>query len=135
MHGGMSYARLEDLGGIQWPCPDEITPASCSSRRLWERPRGRPAGAVQVVVTNRRWRLDEEFPLRLTTGRRLDSYNTGVQTAGYVTAAAGGDARPLARGRGALAWRTARSSASAHGAARERPGAVDASACGRGWPL
>ena len=23
MHGGMSYARLEALGGIQWPCPDE----------------------------------------------------------------------------------------------------------------
>jgi formate dehydrogenase major subunit len=27
--------------------------------------------------------LTEEFPLRLTTGRRLDSYNTGVQTSGY----------------------------------------------------
>jgi formate dehydrogenase major subunit len=27
--------------------------------------------------------LTEEFPLRLTTGRRLDSYNTGVQTGGY----------------------------------------------------
>jgi formate dehydrogenase major subunit len=27
--------------------------------------------------------LTEEFPLRLTTGRRLDSFNTGVQTRGY----------------------------------------------------
>jgi formate dehydrogenase major subunit len=27
--------------------------------------------------------LDENYPIRLTTGRRLDSYNTGVQTAGY----------------------------------------------------
>src|SRR5258706_167410 len=26
---------------------------------------------------------DDEFPLRLTTGRRLDEYNTGVQTSGY----------------------------------------------------
>jgi anaerobic selenocysteine-containing dehydrogenase len=34
--------------------------------------------------------LTEEFPLRLTTGRRLDSYNTGVQTGGYTT--------PLRRG-------------------------------------
>ena len=25
-------------------------------------------------------RLDDDFPIRLTTGRRLDSYNTGVQT-------------------------------------------------------
>jgi formate dehydrogenase major subunit len=35
-------------------------------------------------------RLDDDFPIRLTTGRRLDSYNTGVQTAGYAS--------PLRRG-------------------------------------
>ena len=29
--------------------------------------------------------LTEEFPLRLTTGRRLDSYNTGVQTGAYTS--------------------------------------------------
>ena len=34
--------------------------------------------------------LDEAFPFRLTTGRRLDSYNTGVQTGGYTS--------PLRRG-------------------------------------
>jgi formate dehydrogenase major subunit len=28
-------------------------------------------------------RLDSDFPIGLTTGRRLESYNTGVQTAGY----------------------------------------------------
>jgi formate dehydrogenase major subunit len=27
--------------------------------------------------------LTEEFPMRLTTGRRLDSFNTGVQSGGY----------------------------------------------------
>ena len=30
VHAGMSYARLEELGGIQWPCWDETTRASCS---------------------------------------------------------------------------------------------------------
>ncbi len=35
-------------------------------------------------------KLDDDFPIRLTTGRRLDSYNTGVQTAGYTS--------PLRRG-------------------------------------
>jgi formate dehydrogenase major subunit len=30
-------------------------------------------------------RLDDQFPLRLTTGRRLEEYNTGVQTSGYRT--------------------------------------------------
>src|SRR5207302_10741768 len=29
--------------------------------------------------------LDDEFPLRLTTGRRLESFNTGVQTGGYAS--------------------------------------------------
>ena len=28
-------------------------------------------------------KLSDEFPMRLTTGRRLDSYNTGVQSGGY----------------------------------------------------
>jgi anaerobic selenocysteine-containing dehydrogenase len=27
--------------------------------------------------------LDADYPIRLTTGRRLDSYNTGVQSGGY----------------------------------------------------
>ncbi len=27
--------------------------------------------------------LDDDFPLRLTTGRRLESYNTGVQSGGF----------------------------------------------------
>ena len=30
-------------------------------------------------------RLSEEFPIRLTTGRRLDSFNTGVQTGEYTS--------------------------------------------------
>jgi len=34
--------------------------------------------------------LSAEFPIRLTTGRRLDSFNTGVQSGGYTS--------PLRRG-------------------------------------
>ena len=30
-----------------------------------------------------RFPLDDDFPIRLTTGRRLDGYNTGVQSGGY----------------------------------------------------
>ena len=29
--------------------------------------------------------LTDEFPIRLTTGRRLESFNTGVQTGGYTS--------------------------------------------------
>ena len=35
-------------------------------------------------------KLTDDYPIRLTTGRRLDSYNTGVQTGGYTS--------PLRRG-------------------------------------
>src|SRR5215472_5346008 len=36
MHAGMSYERLDELGGIQWPCPDEQHPGSLLLHdRLW----------------------------------------------------------------------------------------------------
>ena len=41
--------------------------------------------------------LDNDFPLRLTTGRRLESFNTGVQTGGFQSPLhRGGDAILLA---------------------------------------
>ncbi len=85
MHGGMSYARLEALGGIQWPCPDLDHPGTQFLHGdLWDDPRSREA--VPFIPTE--WappvdELTDEFPIRLTTGRRLDSYNTGVQSGGY----------------------------------------------------
>jgi formate dehydrogenase major subunit len=41
-------------------------------------------------------RLDHDFPIRLTTGRRLESYNTGVQTAGYRSPLRRGESIDLA---------------------------------------
>ncbi len=82
---GMSYERLEALGGIQWPCPDESHPGSLFLHgRLWEEPVRGPLAPLSAVEHDPPVDvLDHEFPIRLTTGRRLDSYNTGVQTAGY----------------------------------------------------
>jgi formate dehydrogenase major subunit len=79
---GMSYARLEALGGIQWPCYDEDHPGELFLHsRLWEDPvPGFRVPFVPVEHDPPVDRLDADFPLRLTTGRRLDSYNTGVQT-------------------------------------------------------
>ena len=86
----MSYARLEELGGSSGPATTRTIRASCSStagsgsdplngpRVAVPAGRARPAGRA----------ADDEFPLRLTTGRRLDEYNTGVQTGGYALAAA-----------------------------------------------
>jgi predicted molibdopterin-dependent oxidoreductase YjgC len=86
-HGGMSYRRLEELGGLQWPCPDESHPGSPFLHgRLWKDPfEGPPAPFHAVEHEPPVDGLTEEFPIRLTTGRRLDSYNTGVQSAGYAS--------------------------------------------------
>ncbi|MFE1952511.1 MULTISPECIES: molybdopterin oxidoreductase family protein [Streptomyces] len=93
-HFGMTYDRLAEHQGLQWPCPDtEELPSPYLHGRLWESDparRGRlaPFGLVQhdppVDLT------DESYPIRLTTGRRLDSYNTGVQSSGFAS--------PLRRG-------------------------------------
>ena len=87
VHAGMSYRRLEELGGLQWPCYDEDHPGELFLHsRLWEDPV--PGNRVPFVPVDHDPpvdRLSEEFPIRLTTGRRLDSYNTGVQTAGYTS--------------------------------------------------
>ncbi|MEU9996970.1 molybdopterin-dependent oxidoreductase [Streptomyces sp. NPDC050848] len=93
-HWGMTYDRLEQHQGIQWPCPDlERLEPSFLHGRLWEADPERrgaraPFGLVRhdppVDLT------DERYPIRLTTGRRLDSYNTGVQSGSFAS--------PLRRG-------------------------------------
>jgi formate dehydrogenase major subunit len=87
MHSGMTYARLEELGGIQWPCyrEDALEPSWLHGRLWAEDPvqRGTLAPFSVVVDDPPVDELDAEFPLRLTTGRRLDSYNTGVQSGGF----------------------------------------------------
>jgi formate dehydrogenase major subunit len=85
VHAGMSYARLEAGGGLQWPCYDGSHPGELFLHsRLWENPiKGAPAPFVPVDHDPPVDKLDDDFPVRLTTGRRLDSYNTGVQSGGY----------------------------------------------------
>jgi predicted molibdopterin-dependent oxidoreductase YjgC len=92
VHAGMSYKRLEELGGLQWPCYDENHPGELFLHsRLWEDPvPGNRAPFVAVDHDPPVDTLTDEYPIRLTTGRRLDSYNTGVQTGSYTS--------PLRRG-------------------------------------
>jgi formate dehydrogenase major subunit len=92
MHAGMSYPRLEELQGIQWPCPHDGHPGTpFLHARLWEDPVSGPRAPITPV----RYEppvdaLSPDYPIRLTTGRRLDSFNTGVQTGLYTS--------PLRRG-------------------------------------
>jgi formate dehydrogenase major subunit len=86
---GMSYARLEALDGLQWPCWDENHPGSKFLHdRLWNddpAKRGRLAPFSVVHHEGPIEMPDEEYPFALTTGRRLESYNTGVQSNGYAS--------------------------------------------------
>ena len=118
--------------GLQWPCYDETHPGeSYLHGRLWERPVVGPRAPFSCVDDAPPIdELSDEFPLRLTTGRRLDSYNTGVQTGSTLRRC--GAARPSTstrrtrggsrgrRGRGGAGGVAARRGARA-GALRRRP--------------
>ena len=87
VHAGMSYARLEAHRGLRWPCYDETHPGEVFLHsRLWERPVKGPRAPFHAVAHQEPAdALTAEFPLRLTTGRRLAEYNTGVQTGAYAS--------------------------------------------------
>jgi len=98
MHAGMSYERLDELGGIQWPCLHEQHPGSLYIHdRLWADVVEEPAPFQPVEHDPPVDALDDDFPLRLTTGRRLESFNTGVQSGRFSSPLhAGGEAILLA---------------------------------------
>ena len=131
-HAGMSYKRLEALNGIQWPCPSEDHPGSPFLHgRLWEDPiTGPRAPFIPVAFEPPVDEVNAEFPLRLTTGRQLDSFNTGVQTEGYASplqtrradrAGTGRRRPPRVPRRRACADRLAPGSGRRAGALRSRP--------------
>jgi len=98
LHAGMSYERLESEGGLQWPCTDLDHPGSPFLHGwLWDEGLGGREPAPFSVTDHEgpKEQLTEEFPLRLTTGRALDSYNTGVQSSGYASPIRSGEALDL----------------------------------------
>jgi formate dehydrogenase major subunit len=75
---GVSYARLEELGSIQWPCND-AAPEGTPTMHIGKFVRGKGHFAVtEFVPTDER--TTARFPLILTTGRILSQYNVGAQT-------------------------------------------------------
>ena len=125
MHAGMSYARLEELGGIQWPCPDESIPGEqFLHARLWERAgrAGRARRSRRPTTTRRRPArrrvpdpAHDRPPARLVQHRRADRR---LHARRCVAARA---LDLLARGRrAATASPTASACASSRGAARSR---------------
>ena len=97
MHRGMSYARLDANRGLQWPCYDEDDPGALFLHgRLWAEPVEGPRAPFSVVEATPPFEaLDDEYPIRLTTGRRLESFNTGAQSNRYRSPLHRGEALEL----------------------------------------
>ena len=74
----VSYAKLNEMGSIQWPCNDkapEGTPIMHVDRFV----RGKGKFMITDYVPTEE-RTGPRFPLLLTTGRILSQYNVGAQT-------------------------------------------------------
>ncbi|OKY75192.1 MAG: formate dehydrogenase [Desulfobulbaceae bacterium DB1] len=75
---GMSHRRLDEQGGLQWPCPSENHPGTPV---LFENtfPIGK-AKFTEIAWNGPKEVTDAEYPLVLTTGRVLYQYHTGTMT-------------------------------------------------------
>ena len=75
---GVSFAKLDRLGSVQWPCPDDdSTGTRIMHQNAFVRGKGKFL-ITQYVPTDER--SNRRFPLLLTTGRILTQYNVGTQT-------------------------------------------------------
>ncbi|MEW5789285.1 MAG: formate dehydrogenase subunit alpha [Pseudomonadota bacterium] len=75
---GVSYARLDELGSLQWPC-NEAHPQGTPTMHVEEFVRGKGRFMLTEYVATEE-RVNRRFPLLLTTGRILSQYNVGAQT-------------------------------------------------------
>jgi formate dehydrogenase alpha subunit len=77
-YGGISYARLEELGFLHWPCP---TPEHPGTAYLHKGKFSRGLGHFTPIEFKEPAELpDAEYPLTLTTGRLMFHWHTGSMT-------------------------------------------------------
>jgi formate dehydrogenase major subunit len=75
---GVSFARIDELGSIQWPCNAQH-PEGTPTMHVDAFVRGKGRFLVTEYVPTSE-RINSQFPLILTTGRILSQYNVGAQT-------------------------------------------------------
>jgi formate dehydrogenase major subunit len=75
---GVSFAALDRLGSVQWPC-NEAAPEGTPIMHMDRFVRGKGHFVVTEFVPTPE-RATRMFPLILTTGRILSQYNVGAQT-------------------------------------------------------
>jgi formate dehydrogenase major subunit len=75
---GVSYARLDKMGSLQWPVND-LAPDGTPTMHIDTFVRGKGRFIItQYVATDEK--VTRKYPLILTTGRILSQYNVGAQT-------------------------------------------------------
>jgi formate dehydrogenase major subunit len=75
---GVSFARIDELGSIQWPC-NAAHPDGTPTMHVDRFVRGKGRFLVTAYVPTAE-KVNGKFPLILTTGRILSQYNVGAQT-------------------------------------------------------
>jgi formate dehydrogenase major subunit len=80
LYGGVTHERIEEEGGLQWPCWDEDHPGT---KRLYTEEFNTDDGKAHlqgVGFSEPAESPDDEYPFSLTTGRVLYQYHTGTMT-------------------------------------------------------
>ena len=75
---GVSFAKLDEVGSVQWPCND-AAPLGTPIMHVGEFVRGK-GRFVETPFVPTDERATRRYPLLLTTGRILSQYNVGSQT-------------------------------------------------------
>lgn len=90
---GITYARLKELRGLQWPCPRPDHPGTARRYVEGDDPLVTPGSGIEfygfadhkaVIATRPYVRSPElptpEYPLQLTTGRVVEQWHSGTMT-------------------------------------------------------
>ena len=80
LYGGISHERIEEHGGLQWPCWDTDHPGT---KRLYTEEFNTETGKANlegIGFSEPAETPDENYPFSLTTGRVLYQYHTGTMT-------------------------------------------------------
>ncbi len=76
---GVSYAKIDRLGSVQWPCNDDTDDGGTTTMHVDHFVRGKGKFIVTQYVPSDE-KVTRKYPLLLTTGRILSQYNVGAQT-------------------------------------------------------
>ncbi len=76
---GVSYAKLDTHGSVQWPCNEDTAELGTETMHVGQFVRGKGRFIITQYVASDE-KVTRKFPLLLTTGRILSQYNVGAQT-------------------------------------------------------